>query len=359
VLGSRYSLTAQLAGAWSREVDETEDGAPPAPGETLFGPLFSAQLARSGRVFSWRTGIEDVHPDFRARTGFIRRLGDTQVNGEIRYTFLREAGSWLEDWGPQLEVRAFYDHDDFWAGRGFQEAEIEAGLDLSLRGPNGFNLGVSDGYFSFDPADYEGYQAPTAPGPGLGPYVPPDHLERLLSFRLFGRTRPLPWLSINGRGSYGEVPIYAEGSRGVELSLGPSAEIRFPMGLSTDLSYNYSRIRREDGDRFSTAQIPRLKVQYQFSKALFARAIVQYNLQKRDALRTPDGAPLTIDGELSQEVREGQLQYDLLLSYEPSPGTIVYAGWSRVREGLDTYRFGDLTPVAEGLFVKLSYLFRL
>ncbi|NIP78956.1 MAG: hypothetical protein GWM90_07055 [Gemmatimonadetes bacterium] len=69
--------------------------------------------------------------------------------------------------------------------------------------------------------------------------------------------------------------------------------------------------------------------------------------------------PLLIDGELSEELREGELQYDLLVSYEPSPGTIVYAGWSRVREGPDTYRFGDMEPVAEGLFVKVSYLFRM
>lgn len=358
LFAGRYSLTAQLAGAWSREIGDADE-ATPSPPEDLFGSLFSVGLERSGREFSWEAGLEDVHPDFRARSGFIRRLGDTQVNGEVRYRFLNDAGSWLEDWGPQLEVRTFYDHDDFWSGRGVEEAEVEGAVDVSLRGPNGFNLGFSDGYFSFDPADYESYQVSAGPGLGLQPYIPPDHLEHLLSVRLFGRTRLLPWLSIFGRGSYGEVPIYAEASRGVELSFRPRAEIRFPVGLSADLSFTYSRIRRDGGERFSTAQIPRAKIQYQLTRALFARAIVQYNLQKRDALRTPDGAPLIIDGEPSEEVREGQLQYDLLLSYEPSPGTIVYAGWSRVREGPYTYRFGDLTPVAEGLFIKVSYLFRM
>ncbi|MEJ2504298.1 MAG: hypothetical protein P8177_13460, partial [Gemmatimonadota bacterium] len=89
------------------------------------------------------------------------------------------------------------------------------------------------------------------------------------------------------------------------------------------------------------------------------RGIVQYNLQDRDALRDGDGRPLTVDGEVSESTDEGEIQYDLLVSYEPSPGTIVYAGWSRLREGPNTYRFDDMVPVAEGLFVKLSYLFRL
>ncbi|NIP78955.1 MAG: hypothetical protein GWM90_07050, partial [Gemmatimonadetes bacterium] len=256
-----YSLTAQLAGAWSREIEDDEDEATPPPSaEDLFGPLFSAQLQRSGRVFSWEAGLEDVHPDFRARSGFIRRIGDTQVNGEVRYTFLNEAGAWLEDWGPQLELRAFYDHDDFWAGRQYEEAELEAGLDVSLRGPNGFNLGVTNGYFSFDPEDYEDYRVAGDAGTGIGPFTTPDHLANLLGVRLFGRTRPLPWLSLRGRMSYGEIPIYAEASRGVELSLGPTAEIRFPVGLLADLSYTYSRIRRGENGRFSTAQIPRAKV---------------------------------------------------------------------------------------------------
>jgi hypothetical protein len=349
VIGGRYFLTTQAGGSWTRD----EDGGDPA-----FGPIVEARLERSGRHINWEAGIEDVHPDFRARSGFIRRTGDARVSAEAGYTFIRPAGSFLEDFGPELELEAFYDHDDLWGGRGYHEARAQLGLDVSLRGPNGFVLQASTGYFAFDPADYAGYQVGDAGAPG--PFPTPDALSGLRRLSGFGRARPLPWLAFRFRGGYGEVPIFAEAARGVELSLSPSAELRFAGGLSADASFSFSRIlRHRDDSRFSLAQIPRLKVQYQFTRALFARGILQYNLQERDTLRDAAGAPLLVDGVVSQPMEGGEMRYDFLLSYEPSPGTILYAGWTRQLDGPETYRYGQLTPVAEGLFVKVSYLFRL
>lgn len=353
VFGGRYSLTAQLAGGWSREADD--DALAP---ESLFGSLFAARVERSGRVFSWQAGIEDVDPDFRARSGFIRRIGDTQVDGRAEYTFVGEPGALLEDWGPRLQIRAFYDHDEFWAGRRYQEAQLEVGLDTSLRGANGFNLAFQNGYFGFDVDDFAGYES-QGPGGMYESLDTPPAISGLLGVQLFGRARPARWLSIRGRSRYGEVPIYAEGSRGVELMLSPTAELRFRFGLLADASFTLSRITRASGGRFSLAQIPRLKLQYQFTRALFVRGILQYNLQHRDTLRSPDGVPLRIDGELSAPVDEGEMRYDFLVSYEPSPGTIVYAGFSRLLEGPETYRYSRLSPANEGLFLKVSYLFRL
>ena len=359
LIAGRYTLTAQLAGAWTR--DDVDD-AGPSPAGTRFGPLWSAEVERSGVHFSWNAGIEDVHPDFSARSGFIRRVGDTEVEAEVQYTFYPAGGGILEDWSPELSVQAFFDHDDFWAGRKYHEAQIEAALDFSLRGPNGGQFQVSNGYFAFDPTDYAGYEAPAA-GPGGTQYVPftaPDPLTGLWSVGGFGRARPLPWLSFDGHVFYNRVPIFAEAGRGTELSLESEAAIRFPWGLRTELSFTYSRIhRRSDDSRFSVAQIPRLKVQYQLSRALFVRGILQYNLEERDALRSAAGLPLRIGGSPSEPVDRGEAQYDLLVAYEPSPGTVVYAGWTRIREGPNTYRFGDLTSVGEGLFIKLSYLLRL
>lgn len=355
ILGGRYTLTGQLAGAWSREAAADASGSEREVGD-LFGQLISAEVERSGRVVSWSAGFEDVHPDFRARSGFLRRRDYVQIEGEARYAFRREPGAWLESWAPIAEIQALYDHSDFWAGRGFQEARLELGVDVSLRGPNGAVLRATDQYFAFDPADYAGYSVGSGPA---APFTVPPPLEHLLGVLMFGRTRPLPWLSFNGSARYGEVPIYAEATRGTELRLAPTASLRFPLGLAASLSFTYSRIEREDGGLFSVAQIPRARIQYHLSRAVFARAIVQYNLQQRDALRTPDGTPLLVGGRPSESLEGGEVQYDLLLSYEPSPGTLVYAGWSRVREGPQTYRFGELTPVAEGLFVKVSYLFRL
>ena len=361
VLGERYSLTAQLAGAWT--ADPPDEAAGPTAGETVrFGPLFHGELRRSGRELRWDLRLVDVHPDFRARSGFIRRVGDANASGSIQRTFFNEPGSLLESWGPEVRVEGFFDHDDFWSFRGPEEGEIQGQVNLDFRGSTGLNLILRDGYFAFDAADYAGYElAPTDPLSSFRePFLTPAPLEHLIGFGGFFRTQPSSWLSLNGRAFYREVPIYAEGSRGVELLASPSLTLRPMRGLSTELSITYSRIVRAGADdEFSEAQIPRLQAQYQFNRALFVRGILQYDLQDRDALRSASGDPLYVDGVESAPRSEGDVQYDLLLGYQPSPGTVVYAGWTRVREGPSTYRFGDLTPISEGLFLKVSYLFRL
>jgi hypothetical protein len=47
-----------------------------------------------------------------------------------------------------------------------------------------------------------------------------------------------------------------------------------------------------------------------------------------------------------------------LVSYEPSPGTVFYVGYVRQMEDMDAFRFRQIQPLADGLFVKVSYRFR-
>jgi len=50
---------------------------------------------------------------------------------------------------------------------------------------------------------------------------------------------------------------------------------------------------------------------------------------------------------------------EVLLSYEPSPGTVMYVGYSREMEDTGAFRFQRMRPRADGLFAKVSYRFRL
>jgi hypothetical protein len=47
------------------------------------------------------------------------------------------------------------------------------------------------------------------------------------------------------------------------------------------------------------------------------------------------------------------------VSYEPSPGTIFFLGYSRLMEGDRSYRLARMDLMQDGLFLKVSYLFRL
>ena len=121
-----------------------------------------------------------------------------------------------------------------------------------------------------------------------------------------------------------------------------------------------SRLHRQDDHTFfSSADIPRLRTQYQFSKALFARIILQYDLSEREARRDPTtGLPLIIDDELSVDEERGRFLTQILVSYEPSPRTVFFIGWSRQMEGDRTFSLSQMDPINEGLLAKLSYLYR-
>ena len=73
--------------------------------------------------------------------------------------------------------------------------------------------------------------------------------------------------------------------------------------------------------------------------------------------------PIEFCDEEGCELREGSQDNELyiegLLSFEPSPGTVFFVGYTREMVDEDIFRFRNLTPQADGLFFKLSYLFRL
>ena len=86
----------------------------------------------------------------------------------------------------------------------------------------------------------------------------------------------------------------------------------------------------------------------------------QYSLIDRDLLRDPvSGNPLVVDGTTSEALNEGRFEGQFLLAYEPSHGTIFYIGYSLIRQGHNTYDLSSMELMSDGLFVKLSYLFRL
>jgi hypothetical protein len=50
---------------------------------------------------------------------------------------------------------------------------------------------------------------------------------------------------------------------------------------------------------------------------------------------------------------------EALLSYEPSPGTVFFLGYTRQMEDSRRFGFEAVQPTADGLFAKLSYRFRM
>ena len=92
--------------------------------------------------------------------------------------------------------------------------------------------------------------------------------------------------------------------------------------------------------------------------------IFEYSAQRTGDLVNPaTGLPLLRCDEDGCEARTGSDSNDFhlegLLTYEPNPGTVFYIGYTREMEEPEAFRFRDMRSQADGLFVKLSYRFRM
>ena len=66
-----------------------------------------------------------------------------------------------------------------------------------------------------------------------------------------------------------------------------------------------------------------------------------------------------ISGKYASATSRNALRADWLFSYQPTPGTVFFAGYGSSLEEPHALRFGrGLRRTSDGFFVKFSYLFR-
>ena len=355
----RYTLTMLAARS------TTALGEPGAFG----GSLLSAQVQRSGRSLQFDASVQDVSDDFVAGSGFLRRTGASQARGRISYNFRGRPGDILERWGPSLEVENFWDHEDFWERRWAEERRVRLGGSLSFRGNITLFGNYSRTSYEFPAEDYQGLFV-TGPEGGSEPFYPDQTVfQGLNSGTAFIWVNPFDKIRTNIRGTWSETPLFdfitgtpvdiADSWSGdVSVNLFPTTQ------LSAELGARFSRLyRQRDGSLYSEATIPRGRIQFQFSRALFVRTIVEYGSQDRGVLLAPaDGRQVSYCSGASCLDLGGSGSNDIsveaLLSYEPTPGTVFFLGYTRQMDDPEAFRFRSLRPQSEGMFMKLSYRFR-
>jgi hypothetical protein len=110
--------------------------------------------------------------------------------------------------------------------------------------------------------------------------------------------------------------------------------------------------------------VPRLRLEYQSSRALFLPFVVQMEWRDRSALRGPLAErPLlrrSASGSVVERTATKSLleRGDVLVSCPPSPGTVVYVGYGTGVDTTETMRPTDVQRTNDGAFVKINYLFR-
>lgn len=350
--------TLQLQGALSRTR---------RAGATTTAPLFEAIARRNGRRLGSQALITGIHQDFEAQAGFIRRPGIVHASFDQRISFFGAKGALLESWSTDLVLDGSWKYQAFFGAGGIQDKKLHINNNVTLRG--GWKAGASllIETFGYDPDLYADYALQgDAPGELL-PFtgVPSlDNFDYVLSlntpdFRRFSGGFSAIW---------GKDENFFEWASADIVYLTVTGAWRPTEKLRIDGQYRLQQFkRRTDGSLVGRRQLPRLKVEYQLSRFVFLRLVAEYDAQFRDALRDDSRTerpilirdPDTGSYEPALEIRRNRLRMDFLFSWQPTPGTVFFAGYGSTLDEPEALRLRGLSRLNDGFFVKFSYLFRL
>ena len=331
-LGPNWVLSGQIFRSFTRRVD----------GSHRTGPGSFIEMAHRGRHFTATSRFQDRSPDFRTHLGFVSRV-DMRLGEQFLGYYWRPEGKLVQYYGPTVDVIVNANR----AGD-IQDWVVGANFDIGLRGPTSFSFQRNEAFELFQ---------------GLG-------FRKHYSGASFS-TEWLKWLALSGQFQAGTGENYFPAS-GLSTFLADSRSARFGFTLRpkprfrADETYIYSRLATREGSTpagFSPAtpifnnHIFRSKVNYQFTKELSLRAILDYN-------------SVLPNTQLVALTRTKSFKADFLLTYLINPGTALYVGYSDLYENVEidsvsaaplrTLRLtgSPTTPTGRLFFVKLSYLFR-
>lgn len=327
--------------------------------ETRSAPTWRASLDRTGRVWGFNYSAYAFGDRFQSDAGFVPRVGYQYAHGYNRFAWLGKPGA------PVQNATIFFGPSRYWRyGSLSSDAQIE-GQDqvsgfITMRGGWNISPTVNRRFFQVDQSVAQGLRAPTVEGQ-LVPWDPSVRLDGLWQSSL-SVTSPV-YGRFNGSLSVssGAVPIFVEGIEGNELRATASLLVRPSAGTRIEATLTNSRIQRAgDKSTYARVTIPRLKAEYQPTRALFFRVVSQYRADRVGALRLR-GTTLPLfdaQGKAVGATDMRSLRTDWLIQYEPSPGTTAFIGygdgWRSPGIPVDT----DLRRQNDGIFLKIAYLLR-
>ena len=306
-----YYVLGQVGGSWT----DNGNGA-------VSAPLWSIEADRTARTWGFHYELGGIGEGFEAASGFVPRNNIVEFQAFNRLSYYGKRGSLVEG------ITAFAGPTRIWRYADFgKEHAIEGGESLSvtatMRGGWSLSARPARDFVHFDPSGQD---------------------EAVTNFSgTFSVTTPV-FEKFNAKVEVrtGGTAIFAESADGRETRVTTSLGLRPTQSARIEASFVTSRIHRAlDDTEFARSTIPRLKAEYQPRRSLFFRVIAEYR----------------------SEVRAGEtfkgLRTDWLLSFEPTPGTVVFLGYGASQER-DPNRFGTeaLRRTSDGFFVKLAYQFR-
>lgn len=359
VMGGIYAFRFQGALSRTRSLGATETG-----------PLWDLRFNRDGRELGIRYRITGIADDFETQSGFINRRGIVLANLVHAWTIYGAKGALLENLTSDVVLDGTWKYDAFVNGRESQDRKLHLNVNSRLRG--GWTLGASVliESFGYDPDLYADY-AIEQPNPGGGvdtvAFTGTPRLSNL-DWVVRAATPEFSKFSADLFVLWGKDENFFEWSSGDIVVFDGGVTFRPIPQLRLDTRHNVVRVsRHSDGSLVDLQRVTRMVLQYQPTRSLFARFIGQYRTAETDSLRDDSrtNAPILIrDPETGLYTRvdaraSQQFRGDVLVSYLPTPGTIVFLGYGSSLVAPDALRDKTLTRSSDGFFLKLSYLFRI
>ncbi len=316
------------------------------------GNSLYADLSYTGRHFVMATNYSDYSPGFCTELGFIPRVDIRQQTASAGY-YWRPVKSKIIDYGPSASELIDWDHNGV-----LQDWQAAIGFEIDWTRQTTFVISRGEAYELFANIPF-----------------------RKHSTAIQFSSAPYKWLSFTGRYTTGTgenffpagtlAPFLGNVNRvNVGFTLRPSARFR----LDETAIYNRLGTREgstpagfDPGHPIFNNYLIRTKVNYQFTKELSLRMIMDYDatlantnlLDLQRNLGSYDGGPIQPPKNLVP---------DFLLTYLVHPGTALYVGYSNSFSNLrldDTttppqvlYQRSPFNTTGRLFFVKLSYLFR-
>ncbi len=329
-------------------------------GATRGGPMWEAVVDATGRAFGFHYNILGIHPDFAADNGFVARTGIVQPGIANRVSIYGAPGSAFERYTGFVRLVGTWKYDDFFAGHSVLERTASFNNSFTFRG--GWTLGFTPtvSRYAFDSAAYVGTRTPDAFG-AARPFVPlgqlnASNLSMSVTTPQFRRFNASASTTIGNDVDFLEVTPVRRRDFSASIDLRPTEQLRV---TATYVSSSFTRAR--DGVRTATTRIPRLKTEYQISRAVFVRVVSQYEASVREPLTDPVTLRTLLTGSAftpSARRATNTLRSDFLFSYRPSPGTVFFAGYGDTMTERDPLAFNQLRRTADAFFLKASYLFQ-
>ncbi|MBI2681747.1 MAG: carbohydrate binding family 9 domain-containing protein [Acidobacteriales bacterium] len=325
--GSKYTMEFQGV------LSDDKDG----PGPDKTGTSFHLWFERSGKHFYGNTQYTDTSEHFLTRTGFFRRPDIRRWSNYAEYFWWPEKPKFVNH-GFSAFNEIVFDH----SGKKLSHY-LNANYRVRLARQTSFGAFGNFGFDRLRPKDFSTLVI--------------DQEYNTARRGIFFGTAWFKQLSMNGEFGWGTDINYVPADpnppvKGKYNYINLYTTVKPFSALTIGNTYFLNRYRDRATDSSSfTLHILRSRWNYQFTKAISARFIMQYT----SLLANPNFTSLS---------KAKRFNTDVLLTWLPHPGTALYLGYNTNLSNPDPTFNGPGTPPnrfindSRGLFFKASYLFR-